>query len=135
MSYYPTPRSKPLTLLQINVGRWPTPHEIALSLAFSENIDIILIQEPFISKDLSRRLTKCHPSYECFAPTDDWTANGRPRVLTYIRKGAGFHATQVWPNVTDPTVLSDFLFLQPAGLPFWPDPSRHKRLQRPLWLY
>jgi ribonuclease HI len=115
MSYYPTPRSKPLTLLQINVGRWPTPHEIALSLAFSENIDIILIQEPFISKDLSRRLTKRHPSYECFAPTDDWTANGRPRVLTYIRKGAGFHATQVRPNVTDPTVLSDLLFLQLAS--------------------
>ena len=111
MTYYPAPVSKPLSLLQVNVGRRPRPHEIALTLAFSDNIDIILIQEPFISDDLSRRLTKRHPSYECFAPTDDWIANGRPRVLTYIRRGAGIHATQVRPNITDPTALSDLLFL------------------------
>jgi hypothetical protein len=95
VTYYPAPRAKPLTLLQANVGRGPVPHEIALSLAYSENIDIILLQEPYVSDDLSRRLSKRHLSYECFAPTDDLTANRRPRVLTYIRKGTGIHATQV----------------------------------------
>jgi hypothetical protein len=37
-----------LTILQLNVGRGPAAHEIALSLAYSSDIDIILIQEPYI---------------------------------------------------------------------------------------
>jgi endonuclease/exonuclease/phosphatase (EEP) superfamily protein YafD len=115
MSHYPTPRTKPLTLLQLNVGRGASLHEIALSLAFSENIDIILIQESYVYKGLSRRITKRHLSYECSAPTDDWTVSGRPRVLTYIQKGTGIYATQVRPNVADPTVLSNLLFLYLAS--------------------
>src|SRR4051794_1781539 len=37
--------AKPLTILQANVGRGATSHEIALSLAHDSLIDIILIQE------------------------------------------------------------------------------------------
>ena len=110
---------KPLSLLQLNVGRGGDTHEIALSLAHSANIDIILIQEPYVyQQDLSRRITKCHPLYECFSPTDDWVANGWPRVLTYTQKSIGIRSTQLRPTIADPTILSDLLFLQilsPSG--------------------
>jgi ribonuclease HI len=101
-----------LTILQLNVGRGPAAHEIALSLAYSSDIDIILIQEPYIYTDLSRQITKRHPSYECFSPTDSWVTSGRPRVLTYVRKKRGIRASQLRPQLISQDVLSDLLLLQ-----------------------
>ena len=65
-------QAKPLTVLQINVGRGATPHEIALSLANDSLIDIILIQEPYIFTDRKWKITKFHPMYESFTPLDNW---------------------------------------------------------------
>jgi ribonuclease HI len=97
--------AKPLTILQANVGRGATSHEIALSLAHDSLIDIILIQEPYIFTDRKRRITKSHPVYESFTPLDDWET--RPRVISYVRKGAGLHATQLRPCSS-----RDLIFLQ-----------------------
>ena len=36
-----------LSILQINVDKGATQHEIALSTAYNEQIDVVLIQEPF----------------------------------------------------------------------------------------
>ena len=83
--------AKPLTILQANVGRAATSHEIALSLAANSLIDIILIQEPYIFTDLSQRITKSHPLYESFIPIDDWEI--RPRAISYVCKGAGLQTT------------------------------------------
>ena len=83
--------TKPLTILQANVGKAATSHEIALSLAADSLTDVILIQEPYVFTDLSRRITKSHPLYESFTPVDDWAA--RPRAISYIRKGAGLQTT------------------------------------------
>lgn len=44
----------------------------------------MLIQEPWIFTDRSRRLSKHHPSFHQLAPIEDWSE--RPRVLTYILK-------------------------------------------------
>jgi hypothetical protein len=41
-----------LTILQINVDNGATQHEVALSSAYDEQIDVVLIQEPYISRDL-----------------------------------------------------------------------------------
>jgi hypothetical protein len=87
--------AKPLTVLQINVGRGATPHEIALSLANDSLIDIILIQEPYIFTDRKRKITKFHPMYESFTPLDNWET--RPRVMSYVRKGAGLNTAQLRP--------------------------------------
>ncbi|KIM92476.1 hypothetical protein OIDMADRAFT_139595 [Oidiodendron maius Zn] len=114
MSRYPLAPSKPLTLLQINVGKGGLSHEIALSYAFSEKIDLLLVQEPYIYKDLPRRITKRHPSFECFTPIDDWTSR-QPRVLTYVRKGAGLQASQTRPLTPDSPALPDALFLHIAS--------------------
>ena len=98
-------RPKPLTVLQINVGRGATPHEIALSLANNSLIDIILIQEPYIFTDYKRKITKFHPMYESFTPLDDWET--RPRVMSYVRKGAGLNTAQLRPCTS-----RDLIFLQ-----------------------
>jgi hypothetical protein len=82
--------AKPLTILQVNIGREATSHEIALSLAFDSCIDIILIQEPYVFADLQRRISKFHPSYELFTLVDSW--EHRPRAISYVRKGAGLYA-------------------------------------------
>ncbi|KAJ8063439.1 hypothetical protein OCU04_008657 [Sclerotinia nivalis] len=90
--------SKPLTILQANVAKGASSHELALSLANDSCIDIVLIQEPYIFSDISRRITKSHPAYETFTPLDNWET--RPRVMTYTRKEAGIRASQLWPIVT-----------------------------------
>lgn len=105
-------QTDPLLILQQNIGRSATAHEITLSQAYSNNIDIILIQEPYIYKGLTRKITKRHPSYECFSPTDSWVISGRPRVLTYIRKKKGIRSSQLRPDITDQEALSDLLLLQ-----------------------
>src|SRR5271157_3668821 len=43
--------------------------------------------------------------YKSFTPLDDWTT--RPRVMSYVRKGAGLQAAQLRPITT-----RDFIFLQ-----------------------
>ena len=101
-------RKKPLVLLQANVGKGAAAHEIALNTAYDEGIDIVLIQEPYVF-DYNRRISKKHPAFECFSPLDDWSA-ARPRVLTYMRKGAGIRAEQSRP-AADLAALSDLLFL------------------------
>jgi hypothetical protein len=87
--------AKPLTILQANVGRGATAHEIALTIANDSSIDILLIQEPYVFADRTRRISKAHPMYESFAPLDDWII--RPRVISYVRKGSGLQADQVRP--------------------------------------
>ncbi|APA10088.1 hypothetical protein sscle_05g048580 [Sclerotinia sclerotiorum 1980 UF-70] len=70
-----------------------------------DQIDIITIQEPYIYKDTSRKITKTHPSYEIFTPLDDWKEN--PRVLTYIRKEIGIQINQIRPIIS-----RDLIFIQ-----------------------
>jgi hypothetical protein len=92
MNCYPTLATQPLIVLQINVGKGSIQQEIALAYAYAEKADILLVQEPYIYKDYTRRITTRHPAYECFSLTDNWTA-GQLRVLTYIRKQARLQAT------------------------------------------
>ena len=95
----------PLTVLQINVGCRAILHKLALTLAYNSYIDILFIQEPYISTDRSRRIIKRHPAYEAFTPLDDWSH--QPRAITYVRKGQGLCITQLRPTYT-----CDIVFLQ-----------------------
>jgi endonuclease/exonuclease/phosphatase (EEP) superfamily protein YafD len=101
--------SRPLRLLQINVNKSGPSHDIALAFANQEKIDFLLIQEPYIFRDRKPRITKRHPAYECFSPSDDWSL--RPRVLTYLRKGVGLQAEQARPLPTGSEANRDLLFL------------------------
>src|SRR5271165_4938582 len=97
----PKPRNgpaKPLTIMQANVGRGATSHEIALSLANSSSVDIILIQEPYIFSDCTRKISKAHLMYKSFTPLDNWTT--RLRIMSYVRKSAGLQVAQLCPITT-----------------------------------
>lgn len=74
------------------MGKWSPAHHFALELASKSGADLVLIQEPCINTDLSRKLTKNHPEYNSFSPFPIWTS--RPRVMTYTRKGRGLSPFQ-----------------------------------------
>src|SRR6266480_3389130 len=107
-------RSFNLSIMQANVGRCNVAHDLALNLAYLNRIDMILIQEPWIHSDRARRNTKRHPSYDCFAPTDNWDL--RPRTLTYTRKGSNLSAIQL-PIDTLPNPDLLCLQIQPRNAP------------------
>ena len=92
-----------LSILQVNVGRSATPHELALSIANNYFIDFILIQEPYIFTDLARQITKSHPMYETFTPVNNWT--DQPRVISYVQKGNRVQVTQLCSTTTRDIVL------------------------------
>jgi hypothetical protein len=98
-----------LSILSINVGKGTSSHELALSTAFNSSTDVLLVQEPRIFSDLDRRITKTHPSFECFSPVD--TFDHTPRVMTYVRKGVGLRATQIRPLSQNDEIANDLLFL------------------------
>lgn len=56
--------------------------DLALVLAREEEVDIMLIQKPWIGADLERWLSKKHKSYQAYAPGEEWKE--WPRVITYI---------------------------------------------------
>ena len=96
--------SRPLTIFSLNVGRGAQSHEISLNEAHSISADIILIQEPYIFHDLTRRITKKHPSYDTFSPAADWS-NSRPRVISYTRKGVGIQSEQKHTGISNDLLL------------------------------
>jgi hypothetical protein len=81
-----------LRVLQANVDRSPTAHDIALNYAFEADFQLVLLQEPWIGTDLTRRQTKTHPAFRTLIPLDNWIA--RPRVLTYLRRDTGYRVLQ-----------------------------------------
>lgn len=82
-----------ISILQVNVGRSWAAHETALQLAYEQHFHAILIQEPWVLPDRSRRLSKKHPAFSQFSPVEDWT--DRPRALTYIQRSPYLSAHQV----------------------------------------
>ncbi|POS82769.1 hypothetical protein EPUL_005855, partial [Erysiphe pulchra] len=76
-----------------------------------------ILDEPYIFRDRTRRITKHHPSYDSFLPTDDWVS-ARPRVISYVRKVLSLHPEQIYTKSSDilplrlksPTGKSLFIF-------------------------
>jgi hypothetical protein len=101
MLFYNHVKKETLSILQLNVGRAATSYEIALFQAYSNDIDIILIQEPYIFNNLTRKITKKHPSYECFTPTNSWEISSQSQVLIYVQKKKGIQTFQLRPDIVD----------------------------------
>lgn len=97
-------KTRPITILSLNVGRGAQNHEIVLNEAHLISADIVLIQEPYIHHDRIRRITKHHSSYHSFTPVDDWTKK-RPRVISYVRKSANLQAVQIHISSRDILIL------------------------------
>ncbi|KAI0992520.1 hypothetical protein K3495_g15665 [Podosphaera aphanis] len=110
-------RAAPLRIMQVNVGRSSSAHDIALSIANENQLDIILIQEPWIFHDLSKQISKAHKAFESFSPLSTW--HSRPRAFTYVRKGAKLRPFQVAADSSRDIVQILVTLGNNAKLPIW----------------
>lgn len=109
-----TPKPRDLQVLWANVGKGQPHHIIILELAFKANVDVVCIQEP---RTWPGTKTQTHPSYDWYSPVHAWHKTDelehnaeRPRVLTYVRKGAGLRTEQ-----REPIKSRDMLWLDVNG--------------------
>ncbi|KAI0998055.1 hypothetical protein K3495_g10135 [Podosphaera aphanis] len=107
-----------LKILLVNVGRSSVAHELALQIAFQTRAVLLLVQEPYVSRDLNHRITCEHPSFECFTPVNNWSI--RPRALTYSRKDSGLTFTQIRLGAYQQEENGDVLFLSVVQAPSLP---------------
>ena len=96
------PRNRDLQVCWANVGKNSSSHITILQAAFTENVDVVCIQEPYTHPGTK---TQNHPGFDCYAPVDSWDSEDptqreaeRPRVMTYVRKGAGLRTQQRRPT-------------------------------------
>src|SRR5437667_12513718 len=94
-------RNRDLQVCWANVAKNTSCHITILHVAFTEKMDVICVQEP---ASYPGTKTQNHPGYDCYAPVDSWASTDpdhpeaeRPRVMTYIRKGAAFRTQQRRP--------------------------------------
>lgn len=78
----PGKNTKQLTVMRVNVGRGDSANDLALALGHEQGMDIIMIQEPWIGRELDRKMCKKHREYEAYVPEDEWEE--KPRVVTYV---------------------------------------------------
>ena len=80
----PGKNTKQLTVIQVNVRRGGPANDLALALGYKRDMNVIMIQEPWIGRELDRRMCKKHREYQAYASEDEWEE--RPRVIIYVRK-------------------------------------------------
>ena len=91
---YRATQLRDLTVCWANTGKGQG-HDILLNMANEQAMDVICVQEPWTGADT---ITNTHPAYQMYTPVDFWdTTANRPRVLTYIRKGASLRIQQRRP--------------------------------------
>ena len=52
--------------MQANIGRSGLPNDLALAMAFKQQIDMVLIQEPWVGANLDRKMMKKHNAYQTY---------------------------------------------------------------------
>lgn len=77
--------STSIKVLQVNLNRSSTATESALQVAIELKVDLLVIQEPWITsnKDVSLTRSIIHPSFHQLLPTD---RSHRPRTLVYVAR-------------------------------------------------
>lgn len=85
-----------------NVGRGNQSHDLVLNLCLHVGIDVCCIQEPWTG---CGTLTVRPIGWQMISPVISWDSQDtleeeRPRVLTYIRVGAGLHASIIHPRIS-----------------------------------
>ena len=63
------PRNRDLQVCWANVGKGAPSHITILQTAFTENMDVVCIQEPYTHPGTK---TQNHPGFDCYAPVDSW---------------------------------------------------------------
>lgn len=109
-----------LDVVWANVGKRMGVHLSLLELCHQRKVDLVNVQEPWCGLNTT---TQTHPGYDIFAPVDEWHANTyeamtglRPRVLTYVKKGAALRAAQ--RRLPQGQNTRDILWLEINGILF-----------------
>lgn len=109
-----------LDVVWANVGKRMGVHLSLLELCHQRKVDLVNVQEPWCGLNTT---TQTHPGYDVFAPVDEWHANTyeamtglRPRVLTYVKKGAALRAAQ--RRLPQGQNTRDILWLEINGILF-----------------
>lgn len=96
--------------MQVNVGIGGPANDLALALGYERGMDVIMIQEPWIGRELDRKMCKKHREYQAYAPEDEWEE--RPRVVTYVRKGILVQCTEKRQDLLETDDSQDMLLLE-----------------------
>jgi len=77
--------STSIKVLQVNLNRSSTATESALQVAIELKVDLLVIQEPWITSNVNTSLTRSiiHPSFNQLLPID---CSLRPRTLVYVAR-------------------------------------------------
>ena len=91
-----------LQICWINTAKRSPCHIAALEIAWQQQMDVICVQEPFTAPGTK---TSTHPGYTHYAPVTNWDnpetrESERPRVMTYVRKGASLQAQIIHPRIS-----------------------------------
>lgn len=62
---------KQLTVMKVNIRRGGSANDLALALEYERDIDVIMIQEPWISHELDRKICKKYKEYQAYAPKNE----------------------------------------------------------------
>jgi hypothetical protein len=100
--------SSSIRILQVNLNRSQPATESALQLALESNVDLVLVQEPWLARkeqedSYEQVQSTQHPSFiQLFL----WNRVIRPRTLTYISKSSQiqFQATLATCSLNDPDI-------------------------------
>ena len=87
----------PIKVLQLNINRQDRAYYTALQLAFKNQVDIVLFQEPYCLKNYctGNFIGLQHPAFHTIPPQPAGLTElpTRPQVLTYICKASGLDFT------------------------------------------
>lgn len=87
-----------LRVAQCNVEKRSPAHTALLELCWADQIDIVLIQEPWIGYSDKMQIST-HPGFDAYVPVKFWNSRDtRPRVMTYIRKVLRLQIRQQRPS-------------------------------------
>jgi len=83
--------SNHIKLIQHNTARSTIPMHSCLETAVKNQVDCVLIQEPWVLQTEDSFSTISHPAYYCILPPG---ASVRPRVAAFARRESRFVFTQ-----------------------------------------
>lgn len=89
---------KAIQIAIYNTARSAGVHLAFLQGCFAEDIDVMMITEPWISQE-QPKTTQTHPCYDEYGPVDSWSVEeeDRPRVMIYVCKGVQLHTERRRP--------------------------------------
>lgn len=76
-----------ITFLCANLGKGGPSNDIILQAAWDAGTDVLLIQEPWASRNNDSWLIKSHPGFDRYSPNTGGADTPRPRSAIYTRKG------------------------------------------------